>query len=115
MKKILRIYQNLRKGDEKNTKGYKRDRLKKAVLELSLGLELKILFTSEETENRLKMQGKIREKRFEWQKMPIFPIFELIFFELNRKGHEPSRNYFNSSYGSSQLGSDSSLVVNAGQ
>ena len=40
-----------------------------------------------------------------------FPIFELI--KKNRaegKGHEPSRKYFSSSYGSSQLGSDSSLV-----
>ena len=45
---------------------------KKAVLELALGRELKILFISEKTKNRLKMQGKIRKKRFEWQKMPIF-------------------------------------------
>ena len=45
---------------------------KKGVLELSLGRELKILFASEKTENRLKMQGKIMIKRFEGQKMPIF-------------------------------------------
>ena len=79
LKFILRINQNLRKGDEKNTKGYKRDRLKKAVLELSLGRELKILFTSEKTENRLKMQGKIRKKDLSGKKC-LFSDFRANFF-----------------------------------
>ena len=33
-----------------------------------------------------------------------------FFFELEGKGHEPSQKFFSSSYGSSQLCSDSSLV-----
>ena len=37
----------------------------------------------------------------------FWPIFG---FELSVKGHEPSRKSFSSSYGSSQLGSGSSLL-----
>ena len=57
-----------------------------------------------------KYSGK-KKKKSEWQKMPIFePIFDFRA-ERKRSWAEPSWKSFSSSYGSSQLDSDSSLII----